>query len=77
MSDSQGRFVYNRSPECVGASPKLVAAQNPFQKSGRFWTPFGHGWVQESRWWLAFCETGMYGMPIVHRVQWELGGVWE
>ena len=30
MSDSQGRFVYNRSPECVGGSPKLVAAQNPF-----------------------------------------------
>ena len=27
MSDSQGRFVYNRSPECVGGSPKLVAAQ--------------------------------------------------
>ena len=77
MDDSQGRFVYNRSPECVGGSAKLVAAQKLFQKSGQFWTPFGHGWVQGSRWWLRFCEEGMCGMPIVHRVQWQHGDMWE
>ena len=36
MSDSQGRFVYNRSPECVGGSPKLVAAQSYFKSPDDF-----------------------------------------